>query len=132
MADFPVDITTLAAILGMAGITTTIIFQIRSFRKEQAAKQEADKNQIIEQINEKVKAKLEVITVTTNSLEKAFEEFKSLNRQDLINLKLQLEELEEDVKHAEREDGEVRKDLEKRIMDVYTHIADLEIKLERK
>jgi Uncharacterized conserved protein len=132
MSDLPIDVTTLAAILGMAGIMTSIIFQVRAFRKEQTEKQERDKHQIITQINEKVETKLQVITVTTNSLEKSFEEFKSLNRQDLINLKLELQELEKDMKRAEQEDGTIRQDLEKRIMDMYTRIADLEIKLERK
>jgi uncharacterized membrane protein len=132
VADFPIDITTLAAILGMAGIMTTIIFQVRSFRKEQREKQQADKEQIMREINEKVKAKLEVITVTTSGLEKSLEEFKNVNREDLINLKQELKELALEVKQIDHANSAKREELESKIMSMYTRITDLEIKLERK
>lgn len=119
MADF--DFLTPAIILGFAGLVSGLMFQIfreRRDRKEEKRRQierdDAQRRAFAEQVNttvsnqakdlkEKLDDKLDVIKASTSGLEKRFDRFEIVNRDEINGIKREIENLYDDLDKIDKQ-----------------------------
>lgn len=147
MVDFDFDITTLATLGGFVGIILTFIFNLLIQKREaKRDKQLEDKERKLEQekfvenvehsiskniqsLKEHVADKLENIKATSANLEQRFNDWKVVNRDDVLDIKQKLSKLYEDLQKLDDEGSEASTEkieeirnqiegLEKRIIDI--------------
>lgn len=150
MVDFGPFLTP-AIILTIAGLSITIIFQIfkeKRERKEERRKQierdesqrQAFAKQVAETVEkeandlkEKLDLKLEVIRETTTGLKSNLEEFKTVNRDEILSIKREIERLKEEADHLNKQvqENKLNKvEVENRISQIIGQIEGLKQRVE--
>jgi phage host-nuclease inhibitor protein Gam len=154
------DITTTAVILGMAGIIATFYFNLSKQRRETktariqeikekkeerereekarkeekeifAQKVDTSINKGIDAVSERIEDKLEPIRISTASLEKRFDEYRIVNRDELLSIKQELRKLYEELDAVEKDgstSSEQIQSIKNKIESLERRITDLEWK----